>query len=105
MAYCEMDEQGKAYRFGLFIATAKMTKGPTCLTVDFEFAARTRSSGKFMTRWEHKYTFGGDWMPGCSDLFEVPWSTCIANDNLFIDGVLHLRADLRALVAPPGQQA
>ncbi|XP_044949704.1 BTB/POZ domain-containing protein At2g46260-like [Hordeum vulgare subsp. vulgare] len=105
MAYCEMDEQDKAYSFGLFIATAKMTRGPTCLTVDFEFAARTRSSGKFVTRWENKYTFGGDWMLGCSDLFEVPWSTFIANDNLFIDDVLHLRADLRALVAPPGLQA
>ena len=72
----------------------EMPKGPTCLTVGFELAARTRSSGKFVTRFQDKHT-GDDWMLGCADLFEVPWSTFITNDNLFIDGVLHLRADLR----------
>lgn len=100
-AACEMDEQSKAYSFGLFIAMTRMPKGPTCLTVDFEFAARTRSPGKFVTRWEDKHTIGDDWMLGCGDLFEVPWSTFIASDNHFIDGVLHLRADLRVVVAHP----
>ncbi|KAM3279752.1 hypothetical protein ACQJBY_046863 [Aegilops geniculata] len=101
-AICRMNEQSKTYTFGLFIGTTKMPKGPTCLTVDFELAARTRSSGKFVTWLVDKDTFDGDWM-GCNDLFEVPWSTFIANDNLFIDGMLHLRADLR-VVAQPGLQ-
>lgn len=97
-----MDEQSKAYSFGLFIETIEMPKGPTCLTVDFELAARTRSSGKFVTRFQDKHT-GDDWMLGFADLFEVPWSTFIVNENLFIDGVLHLRADLRvAAAAQPG---
>ncbi|XBI75204.1 hypothetical protein VPH35_068603 [Triticum aestivum] len=89
------------YSFGLFIETIEMPKGPTCLTVDFELAARARSSGKFVLRFEDKHT-GDDWMLGCGDLSEVPWSTFIANDNLFIDGVLHLRADLK--VAQKGLQ-
>ncbi|XBI75201.1 hypothetical protein VPH35_068600 [Triticum aestivum] len=79
-ANCQMDEQSKAYSFALYIGTVEMPKGPTCLTVDFEL--------------EDKATFSNDWMEGCNDLFEVPWSTFISNDNL-IDGVLHLRADLR----------
>ncbi|XBH74280.1 hypothetical protein VPH35_101262 [Triticum aestivum] len=94
MASCEMDEQSKSYSFGLWLGV-KNVKGSTCLAVDYEFAARTRSSGNFVSKLKEKATFTGDWMAvGREDIFGAPWSTFIADDNLFIEDVLHLRADL-----------
>ncbi|XP_048574250.1 BTB/POZ domain-containing protein POB1-like [Triticum urartu] len=90
---CTMDEQSKVCTFGLCL----MGLGSTDLTVDIEFAARIRSSGKFESKYRCKGTFTRHLLEQCDDLFGVPWSTFIADDNLFIDGVLHLRADLAAV--------
>ncbi|KAM3279751.1 hypothetical protein ACQJBY_046862 [Aegilops geniculata] len=89
---CTMNEQSKLSTFGLQL----IGFGSTDLTVDIEFAARTRSSGKFVSKYSCKHTFTSAWLKKCDDLFGVPWSTFIADDNIFIDGVLHLRADLVA---------
>uniref|UniRef100_M8CCM3 Kelch repeat and BTB domain-containing protein 8 n=1 Tax=Aegilops tauschii TaxID=37682 RepID=M8CCM3_AEGTA len=104
MATCEMDEQSKLCSFGLWLGVAKNMKGSSCFMVDYEFAARKRSSGKFVRKLEGKISTT-DETHGCSDLFGIPWSTFIANDNLFINGVLHLRADLRVLLGQPKLQA
>jgi hypothetical protein len=53
---------------------------------------------------EGRYAVTDDSMRGCNDLFDVPWSTFIADDSLFIDGVLHLRADLTVVKQPADLQ-
>uniref|UniRef100_N1QXQ2 Kelch-like protein 10 n=1 Tax=Aegilops tauschii TaxID=37682 RepID=N1QXQ2_AEGTA len=92
-ASCEMDEQSTLYSFGFWIAVDSM-KGSTCLTVRYEFATRTGSSGKFVCKRKANVDITDNCMYGCEDLFDVSWSRFIANDNLFINDVLHLRADL-----------
>ncbi|KAM0928251.1 hypothetical protein ACQ4PT_002367 [Festuca glaucescens] len=95
VARCNIDQPSGLYSFGLFLVIIEKLKGS--VTVDYEFAARTRGSGKFVTRFESKTTFTGSLMIGCDDVFGIPWQMFIADDNLFIDDVLHLRADWRVL--------
>ncbi|KAF7045267.1 hypothetical protein CFC21_054389 [Triticum aestivum] len=106
VAFCEMDEQSNLCTFGLCLVEWKNMKGSSDLTIDIEFAARTRLSGKFVSNLEVKVIFSlSDWVHGSVDLFGVPWSTFISDDNLFINGVLHLRADLRLAVGQMGLQS
>ncbi|CAM0877695.1 unnamed protein product [Alopecurus aequalis] len=99
-ATCKIDEQSKAHSFGLFIGTIEMPKGSTCLTINYELAARTRSSGIFVSKLEDTVTFDDhEYLEGCCDLFEIPWSSFIAEDNFFIDDMLHLRVDMRLVAA------
>ncbi|VAH73741.1 unnamed protein product [Triticum turgidum subsp. durum] len=96
MANCVLDEQTELYSFGLWLGIyGNSISGSLCF--DIEFAARTRSSGKFLSKYGGRHTFSGPLLEGCDDLFGVPWSTFIADDSLFIDGVLHLRVDLTAV--------
>jgi len=63
--------------------------------VDYEFAARTRPSGEFVSKYKGYYTFTGGKAVGYRNLFAIPWPLFMADDSLFfIDGVLHLRAEL-----------
>ncbi|KAM3231439.1 hypothetical protein ACQJBY_061553 [Aegilops geniculata] len=104
-AFCKMDDQSIC-TFGLSLRACEIPKGSTDLTVDMELAARHGSSGKFVSELEDKVTFDSlDWMEGCNGIFGMPWSTFIADDDLFIDGVLHLRADLRVAVGQPELQS
>uniref|UniRef100_A0A453E8V6 BTB domain-containing protein n=1 Tax=Aegilops tauschii subsp. strangulata TaxID=200361 RepID=A0A453E8V6_AEGTS len=99
MADCVLDEQTELYSFGLWLGIyGNSVSGSSCF--DVEFAARTRSSGKFLSKYVGRHTFSGSLLEGCDDLFGVPWSTFIADDSLFIDGVLHLRVDLTAVEQP-----
>jgi hypothetical protein len=102
---CEMHEKRKSYNFGFWFGHIEEPEDTTCLTLDFEFAARKRSSVEFVRLLKDKRIYTGDWAEGCSDLFGVEWSKFIADDNLFINGVLHLRADLRVVVGQPELQA
>ncbi|XBI75205.1 hypothetical protein VPH35_068604 [Triticum aestivum] len=99
---CTMNKQSKLCTFGLkLMGFSDNQKVSTVSTVvDIEFAARTRSSGKFERKYRSKGTFTGDWSVKCDDLFGVPWSMFIADEDLFIDGVLHLRADLAVVRQP-----
>jgi hypothetical protein len=36
-------------------------------------------------------------MVGCNDVFGIPWQSFMADENFFINDVLHLRADCRVL--------
>ncbi|KAF7069003.1 hypothetical protein CFC21_074692 [Triticum aestivum] len=103
MPTCEMDEQSKQYSFGLWLGIHDKPEGSACLTFKFEFAARTKSSGEFVRKLKDKAIFTGDCMEGCGDLFGVPWSTFMADDSLFIDGLLHLRAALTVVEQPEVQ--
>ncbi|KAM0928255.1 hypothetical protein ACQ4PT_002368 [Festuca glaucescens] len=93
MARCHKDEQSDLYRFGLFLCIDPVLKGSRSVTVEYEFAARTRPR-QFVSKFNASDTFTDGVLVGCDDIFLVPWSTFMADDNLFIDGVLHLRVDL-----------
>jgi hypothetical protein len=95
-----MDENSKSCRFGLYFGVVKKPKDATCLTLDSEFAARKRPSGKFVRKWKDIVMFTGASMHGCDDLFGVEWSNFIADDNYFIDNVLHLKVDLTVVEQP-----
>uniref|UniRef100_M8BEG1 Kelch-like ECH-associated protein 1 n=1 Tax=Aegilops tauschii TaxID=37682 RepID=M8BEG1_AEGTA len=98
LANCKMVEQATSYSFALSLHIFDEPAGSICL--DIEFAARTKPIGKFVSKYGYKNTMTGDWSQGCSDLFGMPWSTFIADDSLFIDGVLYLRADLTLVEQP-----
>ncbi|KAM0915866.1 hypothetical protein ACQ4PT_010547 [Festuca glaucescens] len=103
-ACCELDQQSNYYSFGLWLGIDEEPDKPISLTIDLEFAARVKSSGQFVSKFEGRYDVTDDSMRGCNDLFHVPWSTFIADDSLFIDGVLHLRADLTVVKQPEDLQ-
>ena len=102
---CECDEKNESYSFGLWFETIEKPGDTKCLTLDFEFAARKKPSVEFVPLLKEKVIYTGDWAHGRSNIFGVEWSTFIADDNLFIDGVLHLRADFRVVTGQPELQA
>jgi hypothetical protein len=97
-----VDEQRNYCSFGFWLGRlCDELMNPESLTIDLEFSAMIRSSGKFVTKFEVKHTLSSlASQSGCHDLFDVPWSTFIADDSLFIDDVLHLRADLTVIDQP-----
>ncbi|XP_051199708.1 BTB/POZ domain-containing protein At2g46260-like isoform X1 [Lolium perenne] len=103
-ACCELDQQSNYNSFGLWFGIDEEPDKPISLTIDLQFAARVKSSGHFVSMFEGRYAVTDDSMRGCNDLFDVPWSTFIADDSLFIDGVLHLRADLTVVKQPADLQ-
>lgn len=78
-------------------------KGSISFTVFYEFAARTRPSGEFVSKYTGNYTFTGGKAVGYRNLFGIPWTSFMADDSLyFINDVLHLRAELT--IKQPQQQ-
>nr|KYP48784.1 Kelch repeat and BTB domain-containing protein 8 [Cajanus cajan] len=63
--------------------------------VDYEFAARSRPTEEFVSKYKGNYVFTGGKAVGYRNLFAIPWTSFTAEDSLyFINGVLHLRAEL-----------
>ncbi|CAL9062803.1 unnamed protein product [Musa banksii] len=92
-AHCNMDQQSSFHCFGLFLGMQE--KGSVSFTVDYEFAARAKPSGEFISKYKGYYTFTGGKAVGYRNLFAIPWTSFMADDSLyFINGVLHLRAEL-----------
>ncbi|XP_044477257.1 BTB/POZ domain-containing protein POB1-like [Mangifera indica] len=92
-AHCNMDQQSSFHCFGLFLGMQE--KGSVSFAVDYEFAARTKPSEDYLSKYKGNYTFTGGKAVGYRNLFGVPWTTFMADDSLyFINGVLHLRAEL-----------
>lgn len=92
-AHCNMDQQSSFHCFGLFLGMQE--KGSVSFAVDYEFAARTRPAGEFVSKYKGNYTFTGGKAVGYRNLFQIPWQSFVAEDSqYFIDGVLHLRAEL-----------
>ncbi|OAY62211.1 BTB/POZ domain-containing protein POB1 [Manihot esculenta] len=92
-AHCNMDQQSSFHCFGLFLGMQE--KGSVSFGVDYEFAARTKPTEEFVSKYKGNYTFTGGKAVGYRNLFAIPWTSFMAEDSLyFINGVLHLRAEL-----------
>ncbi|KAL7150431.1 hypothetical protein ABFS83_05G111600 [Erythranthe nasuta] len=91
--HCNMDQQSSFHCFGMFLGMQE--KGSVAFTVDYEFASRTSPSEDFVSKYKGNYTFTGGKAVGYRNLFGTPWTAFIADDSpYFINGVLHLRAEL-----------
>ncbi|ESQ39265.1 hypothetical protein EUTSA_v10001385mg [Eutrema salsugineum] len=91
-AHCNMDQQSSFHCFGLFLGMQE--KGAVSFGVDYEFAAREKEKG-FVSKYRGNYTFTGGKAVGYRNLFGCPWTSFIADDSqYFINGILHLRAEL-----------
>ncbi|CAF2124188.1 unnamed protein product [Brassica napus] len=92
-AHCNMDQQSSFHCFGLFLGMQE--KGAVSFGVDYEFAARQKPSQDYSSKYKGNYTFTGGKAVGYRNLFAIPWTSFIAEDSqYFINGVLHLRAEL-----------
>ncbi|XP_020264965.1 BTB/POZ domain-containing protein POB1-like isoform X2 [Asparagus officinalis] len=101
-AHCNLDQQSSFYCFGLFLGMQE--KGSVTFTVEYEFAARTRTTGDFVSKYKGLYNFTGGKAVGYRNLFAIPWTSFMAEDSpYFINGVLHLKAEL-AIRQPQTQQ-
>ncbi|KAL9245394.1 hypothetical protein vseg_019055 [Gypsophila vaccaria] len=92
-AHCNMDQQSSFHCFGLFLGMQE--KGSVSFAVDYEFAARSMPTQDFQSKYKGNYTFMGGKAVGYRNLFGIPWTSFMAEDSLyFINGILHLRAEL-----------
>lgn len=92
-AHCNIDQQTSFHCFGLFLGMQE--KGLMSFAVDYEFAARTKPTEEFVSKYKGCYTFTGGKAVGYRNLFGIPWPAFVADDSLyFINGILHLRAEL-----------
>ncbi|CAO2835536.1 unnamed protein product [Amaranthus hypochondriacus] len=92
-AHCNMDQQSSFHCFGLFLGMQE--KGSVSFAVDYEFAARSKPTEDFQSKYKGNYTFMGGKAVGYRNLFGIPWTSFMADDSLyFINGILHLRAEL-----------
>ncbi|XP_042406539.1 BTB/POZ domain-containing protein POB1-like isoform X1 [Zingiber officinale] len=99
-AHCNLDQQSSFHCFGLFLGMQE--KGSISFTVEYEFAARTNPSGEFVSKYKGFYTFTGGKAVGYRNLFGIQWSSFIAEDGpYFINGTLHLRAELTIKPSQP----
>ncbi|RZC91223.1 hypothetical protein C5167_027286 [Papaver somniferum] len=92
-AHCNMDQQSSFHCFGLFLGMQE--KGSVSFAVDYEFAARSKPSEEYVSKYKGNYTFTGGKAVGYRNLFAIPWTNFMADDSVyFINGILHLRAEL-----------
>ncbi|KAF3496984.1 hypothetical protein DY000_02056829 [Brassica cretica] len=92
-AHCNLDQQSSFYCFGLFLGMQE--KGSVSFGVDYEFSARSNPSEEFISKYKGNYTFTGGKAVGYRNLFGIPWTSFVEEDNLyFINGILHLKAEL-----------
>ncbi|CAK7335658.1 unnamed protein product [Dovyalis caffra] len=70
-------------------------KGSVSFAVDYEFAARSKPTEEYVSKYKGNYTFTGGKAVGYRNLFGVHWQAFIKDDSdNFINGILHLRAEL-----------
>lgn len=92
-AHCNMDQQSSFHCFGLFLGMQE--KGSVTFAVDYEFAARSKPTEEYISKYKGNYTFTGGKAVGYRNLFAIPWTSFMADDShYFINGILHLRAEL-----------
>lgn len=92
-AHCNMDQQSSFHCFGLFLGMQE--KGLASFSVDYEFAARQKPEEEFVVKYRGNYKFTGGKAVGYRNLFGTPWTSLMADDSqFFINGVLHIRAEL-----------
>lgn len=108
-ARCNMDQRDTFRCFGLFLAMEvddeeeeeEGSPSPAAsVTVEYDFAARTRqqSGDEFVSMYKGHYTFAAGKSCGYRNLLGMPWASFMGDGGgdsvFFIDGVLHLRAEL-----------
>lgn len=92
-AHCNMDQLSSFHCFGLFLGMQE--KGSVSFAVDYEFAVRSKPTEDFVSKYKGTYTFTGGKAVGYRNLFGIPWTSFLADDSVyFINGALHLRAEL-----------
>ncbi|KAK3227964.1 hypothetical protein Dsin_007826 [Dipteronia sinensis] len=92
-AHCNMDQQSSFNCFGLFLGMQE--KGSVTFAVDYEFAARSKPTEEYVSKYKGNYTFTGGKAVGYRNLFGIHWTAFTAEDSVyFINGILHLRAEL-----------
>ncbi|XP_071706537.1 LOW QUALITY PROTEIN: BTB/POZ domain-containing protein POB1-like [Rutidosis leptorrhynchoides] len=92
-AHCNMDRQGLSHCFGFFLGMRG--KGSVSLSVDYEFAVRSKSTEEYVRKYKGNHSFTGGKSVGYRNLFSIPWTSFIGEESVyFIDGILHLRAEL-----------
>ncbi|KAI4302924.1 hypothetical protein MLD38_038614 [Melastoma candidum] len=92
-AHCNMDQQSSFHCFGLFLGMQE--KGSVSFAVEYEFAARSKPSDDYVSKYKGNYTFTGGKAVGYRNLFGIPWTTFMGDESpCFINGILHLRAEL-----------
>ncbi|CAH9123689.1 unnamed protein product [Cuscuta epithymum] len=92
-AHCNIDQQSSSHCFGLFLGMQE--KGSVSFAVDYEFAARSKPTEEYASKYKGNYTFIGGKAVGYRNLFGMSWGNFMADDSpYFINGILHLRAEL-----------
>ncbi|MBA0741368.1 hypothetical protein Gogos_014528 [Gossypium gossypioides] len=80
-AHCNMDQQSSFHCFGLFLGMQE--KGSVSFAVDYEFAARSKPTEEFVSKYKGNYTFTGGKAVGYRNLFAIPWTSFMAEDSLY----------------------
>jgi hypothetical protein len=80
-AHCNMDQQSSFHCFGLFLGMQE--KGSVTFAVDYEFAARSKPTEEFVSKYKGNYTFTGGKAVGYRNLFAIPWTSFMAEDSLY----------------------
>ncbi|XP_057458918.1 BTB/POZ domain-containing protein POB1-like [Lotus japonicus] len=94
LASCSEAKHDSSDGFGLAVGMRKGCKGGS-IDADFELAVMLRPTKKFATMYTSNFTFSPGNLWGSQHLFNVPWTSFIAEDSpFFIGGSLHLRAEL-----------
>uniref|UniRef100_A0ACD5WCK4 Uncharacterized protein n=1 Tax=Avena sativa TaxID=4498 RepID=A0ACD5WCK4_AVESA len=100
----ELAEADSSSSFGLYLQMVCNPELSKSITLRCEFAAnKSKTSREFVRLCKDEFTLNSECAYGYSDLFEMPWLEFLADDDLFIDGVLHLRVDV-AVVGQPKVQ-
>ncbi|XBH74270.1 hypothetical protein VPH35_101252 [Triticum aestivum] len=87
IALCHRNHVSGLYSFGLSLYIGHSSRRAR-VTLEYEFAAWPKASRKFVSSFEGKGSFTRGLELACGDFFGTAWLTFIADDNLFIDGVL-----------------
>ncbi|CAA7017408.1 unnamed protein product [Microthlaspi erraticum] len=92
-AHCTMDQLSLSPCFGLFLWLHG--NGSVSQALNYQFSARSKPTEEFRVRVRKNFTLVGGQAVGFRDLFGMPWDRFMAEDcPHFINGVLHLRAEL-----------
>ncbi|KAI3910127.1 hypothetical protein MKW98_014512 [Papaver atlanticum] len=78
-AHCNMDQQSSFHCFGL--------------TLGMQEKGSIKTSKEYVSKFKRNYTFTARMEVGSRNLFAIPWTNFMADDNIyFIKGMLHIRA-------------
>ncbi|KAJ0837240.1 putative MATH/TRAF domain, BTB/Kelch-associated [Helianthus annuus] len=86
--------------FGLYLGMLDADQRPLSVhfAFEYEFAAMSKRTNEFVSRRKGLCTFSYKWAIGIHNMFAIPWTSFIGEDSVyFVDGVLHLRAELTQL--------